>query len=59
MQLLHRLLKEPLIHFVVLAVLLFTVTHFLKGDQQTPGKQDQIVVTEGRILNLVQMWQRT
>lgn len=59
MQSFRRLLKEPLFHFVVLATILFTVTHFFKGDRAASAAPDQIVVSEGRILNLVQMWQRT
>jgi hypothetical protein len=55
-----RLLKEPLLHFLVLGALLFVGYGLLnRGDEPEPGR---IVVTQGRIENLratfSRVWQR-
>ena len=55
-----RLLKEPLLHFLVLGALLFVGYGLLnRGDEPEPGR---IVVTQGKIENLratfSRVWQR-
>jgi hypothetical protein len=52
-----RLLKEPLLHFLVLGAVLFVAYGILfKGSETEPGK---IVVTQGQIASIVTMFART
>lgn len=52
-----RLLREPLLHFLVLGVGLFLVFQLVNGrDTENPGK---IVVTQGKIENLSALFART
>lgn len=54
----HRLLREPLLHFLVLGTLLFGVYQWL-GGPATSATSGEIVVTEGRIRNLTETFART
>lgn len=55
---LQRLLREPLVHFVLLGALLFGLYGVLGGaESASPG--GEIVVTEGRIRNLGDTFTRT
>lgn len=55
---LHRLLREPLFHFVVLGALLFGLYRWIGGPDAGAGG-GEIVVTEGRIRNLTETFTRT
>jgi hypothetical protein len=53
----RRLLREPLLHFLVLGALLFAVYGLVsKGREAAPGK---IVVTQGQIANMATVFART
>lgn len=53
-----RVAQEPLVHFLVLGVLLFVAARWRdEGRRDLP--QEEIVVTEGKILSLAQIFQRT
>jgi hypothetical protein len=56
-----RAFREPLIHFLVLAVLVFAAYHLL-ASSAGGGKTDRIVVTSGKIEQIAarfaQVWQR-
>jgi len=49
-------LKEPLVHFLALGALLF-VLYGLIGDE--PDRPTEIVVTEGRVDNIIELWIKT
>ncbi len=53
----HRLLREPLVHFLVLGGLLFGTYQWLGGAGDGGG--GEILVTEGRIRNLTDTFTRT
>ncbi len=53
-----RLLREPLLHFVFLGMLLFAFDAFLRGRSGEFGGGD-IVVSEGRIENLAALFAKT
>jgi hypothetical protein len=52
-----KVLKEPLLHFLVIGVLLFALFAFVGGREQEAV--DEIVITPGRIQNLVNAFSRT
>ena len=54
----HRLLREPLVHFLVLGGLLFGLYQWLGGPAASAGG-GEIVVTEGRVRNLTDTFTRT
>jgi hypothetical protein len=54
----HRLLREPLVHFLVLGALLFGLNHLL-GRPAASASGGEIVITEGRIRNLTDTFTRT
>jgi hypothetical protein len=54
----HRLLREPLVHFLILGALLFGLYQWLGGPAAGAAGGD-IVVTEGRIRNLTDTFNRT
>ncbi len=58
MKWIRRALREPLLHFLILAAGLFVVARF-RGETPTSQGQDQIVINQARILNIAQMWHRT
>jgi hypothetical protein len=51
-----KLLKEPLVHFLALGALLFVLYGVIGEDQERPT---EIVVTEGKIDNIIELWIRT
>ncbi len=53
-----RLLREPLLHFVFLGILLFAFDAFLRG-RSGEFRSGDIVVSEGRIENLAALFART
>ncbi len=54
-----RLLREPLFHFVLIGAALFGAYQWLYDGGQAPGSAGDIVVTEGRVRNLVETFTRT
>jgi len=56
-----RTFREPLFHFLVLALLVFAAYHFL-GSSAGEGKADRIVITSGKTEQIAarfaQVWQR-
>lgn len=54
----HRLLREPLVHFLILGGLLFGLYQWLGGPAASAGG-GEIVVTEGRVRNLTDTFTRT
>lgn len=58
-----RILKEPLFHFLILGALLFAFFQLKGGgEDDAPGSAPEIVVTKGKIQNLIEqyakVWQR-
>jgi hypothetical protein len=53
-----RVLREPLLHFLVLAAGLFAVSSFW-GDSPQSNEGETIVVSEAKIRSLAMMWHRT
>lgn len=49
-----KLLREPLLHFLLLGAGLFLLSHFMGGSS---AQSNEIVVTRGRIASLVESWQ--
>ena len=58
MQLLSRLAREPLVHFVLIGVVVFAAYAFLVDGDEAETR-DRIVVTEGRVLQLAQIFAKT
>ncbi len=57
---LHALIREPLFHFFVLGALIFAAYGwFAPQTAQVAAERDQIVVTPGRVQQLVHVFQRT
>lgn len=52
-----RLLREPLVHFLVLGAALFALYALVGGEGDAPA--GEIVVTEGRVRNLAETFTRT
>jgi hypothetical protein len=56
-----RVCREPLVHFLVLALLVFAAYHFL-ASAAGEGKVDRIVITSGKTMQIAarfaQIWQR-
>ncbi len=53
-----RLIREPLLHFVVLGAALFAIDASLR-ENSGPAGDDQIVVSRGRIANLAALFEKT
>ena len=53
-----RLLKEPLLHFVVLGTLLFGAYEWMNRGARNEGPAKQVRVSEGDVRWLVQTWSR-
>lgn len=58
MSLLLRVLREPLVHFLILGGLLFVLAGAFGEDSQSE-EENEIVVSEAKVLSLAQMWHRT
>jgi len=57
---LHALIREPLFHFFVLGALIFAAYAWLAPQTaQVAAERDQVVVTPGRVQQLVHVFQRT
>ena len=54
----HRVLTDPLLHFSLLGIVLFAAT-FYWGDNSDRPEDNQIVVTEGKIRSLANIFYRT
>jgi hypothetical protein len=61
MVLLSKIIREPLVHFVIIGAAVFGLYALMAGDGRE-GAKDKIVVTEGRVQQLAQVfiktWQR-
>ncbi|HEY2918118.1 MAG TPA: peptidylprolyl isomerase [Candidatus Binatia bacterium] len=55
-RLVRKLLREPLLHFLLLGVLIFAVFKFVSSETSQPGK---ILITQGRIESLETAFSRT
>lgn len=55
-RLMRNLLREPLLHFLLLGVLIFAVFKFVSSETSQPGK---ILITQGRIESLETAFSRT
>ena len=53
-----RLIKEPLVHFLLLGAAIF-VWFELAGDPEATAPRDEIVVTAGRVTRLVALFEKT
>ena len=53
---LERFVREPLLHFLLLGVLIFAAFKFISTDTSQPGK---ILITQGRIESLATTFSRT
>ncbi|WP_159079792.1 peptidyl-prolyl cis-trans isomerase [Methyloceanibacter sp. wino2] len=58
MRLLSRLVREPLFHFVLIGAAVFAAYAFFADGDETETR-DRIVVTEGRVLQLAQVFAKT
>ncbi len=53
----NRVLREPLLHFLVLGAVLFVIASMARDP--AGGRDDQIVVTTGKVEQLIEGWLRT
>jgi len=58
MPFLARIIREPIVHFLIIGAVIFALSAHFGGDQQA-APRDRIVVTEGRVLQLAQIFTRT
>jgi hypothetical protein len=58
MTILSKLLREPLVHFVLIGAAVFGLYALVSGDDQE-GARDRIVVTDGRVEQLAQVFAKT
>jgi len=58
MSFIARIIREPMVHFLVIGVAIFAFSARYGGEQQT-APRDRIVVTEGRIQQLAQIFTKT
>jgi len=56
MSFLSRLLREPLVHFILIGAAVFAVYALVRGGEEA---RDRIVVTEGRVAQLAQIFTKT
>lgn len=54
-----RLLREPLLHFLLLGAGLFGLYAYLNADESSPADGEQIVVSAGKIEHLAALFART
>jgi hypothetical protein len=55
---LRRVAGEPIVHFLLLGAAIFALARFMPRDDALPPR-DTIVVTQGRIDQLIEIWERT
>ena len=53
-----RVPQEPLLHFLLLGIVLFAASHFW-GDSKAGPEDDEIVVSEGKVRSLANIFHRT
>jgi hypothetical protein len=58
MTILSKIVREPLVHFVIIGAAVFGLYALMAGDGQE-GAKDKIVVTEGRVQQLAQVFDKT
>lgn len=58
MPLLFRIAREPLVHFLLIGIAIFVLAAHGGKEQATPPR-DRIVITEGRLQQLVQIFAKT
>jgi hypothetical protein len=58
MSFLARIAREPMVHFLVIGAAIFALSARFGGDQQT-APRDRIVVTDGRVQQLAQIFAKT
>ncbi len=56
--LLGRIVREPLLHFLVLGAVIFSISA-LRPDDRLPEDPDTIVVSEGHVDQMIEIWTRT
>jgi len=54
-----RIVREPMVHFLVVGAAIFVLYARVGGDAAAPSLRDRIVVTEGRIQQLGQIFHKT
>jgi len=54
-----RIIREPMVHFLVVGAAIFVLYARVGGDAAAPSSRDRIVVTEGRIQQLGQIFHKT
>ena len=59
MSLLARVIREPLVHFLVIGGAVFALYAYTTGGEQVAPPRDRIVVSEGRIQQLAEIFNRT
>ena len=55
---LFRIVREPMVHFLVIGAAVFALSAHFGGEQQTTPR-DRIVITEGRVRQLAEIFMRT
>ena len=58
MSFLARIVREPMVHFLLIGAAIFALSARFGGDQQT-APRDRIVVTDGRVQQLAQIFAKT
>lgn len=59
MSLLARVIREPLVHFLVIGGAVFALYAYTTGGEQVAPPRDRILVSEGRIQQLAEIFNRT
>ena len=58
MAFLHRIVREPMVHFLLIGAAIFALSAWFGGKDET-APRDRIVVTEGRIRQLAEIFTKT
>jgi hypothetical protein len=58
MPFLRRILREPMVHFLIIGAVIFALSAWFGGEEEA-APRDRIVVTEGRIQQLAQIFAKT
>jgi hypothetical protein len=59
MSFLARLVREPLVHFLLIGAAVFALYAYTTGGEQASPPRDRIAVSDGRILQLAEIFNRT